>query len=48
VDLAHHVAGNLEIPTANAERGVGAILNALRMIGPRARPQFPFAPYLPT
>ncbi len=35
MDLAHHVAANLEIPTANAERGVGAILNALRMIVPR-------------
>jgi len=35
LDLAHHVAANLEIPVANAERGVGAILNALRMILPR-------------
>lgn len=35
MDLAHHVAANLEIPTANAERGVGAILNALRMVLPR-------------
>jgi len=35
MDLAHHVAANLEIPTASAERGVGAILNALRMVLPR-------------
>jgi hypothetical protein len=35
MDLAHHVAANLEIPVASAERGVGAILNALRMIVPR-------------
>ena len=35
MDLAHHVAANLEIPVASAERGVGAILNALRMILPR-------------
>lgn len=35
MDLAQHVAANLEIPTATAERGVGAILNALRMVVPR-------------
>jgi hypothetical protein len=35
MDLAQHVAANLEIPTAAAERGVGAILNALRMVLPR-------------
>jgi len=35
MDLAHHVAANLEIPAATAERGVGAILNALRMVLPR-------------
>jgi len=35
LDLAHHVALNLEIPPASAERGVGAILNALRMMLPR-------------
>jgi hypothetical protein len=33
------VAANLEIPTASAERGVGAILNALRMILPRDVPR---------
>ena len=35
MDLAHHVAANLEIPNASAERGVGAILNALRITLPR-------------
>jgi hypothetical protein len=35
MDLAQHVAANLEIPAATAERGVGAVLNALRMIIPR-------------
>lgn len=35
MDLAQHVAANLEIPRASAERGIGAIFNALRMILPR-------------
>src|SRR5574341_931201 len=35
MDLAQHVAANLEIPTSHAERGVGALLNALRMVVPR-------------
>ena len=35
MDLAQHVAANLEIPISTAERGVGAILNALRMVVPR-------------
>lgn len=35
MDLAHHVAANLEVPGAVAERGIGAILNALRMVVPR-------------
>jgi hypothetical protein len=35
MDLAQHVAANLEIPTATAERGVGAVLNAVRMVVPR-------------
>jgi len=35
MDLAQHVAANLEISTSTAERGVGAILNAVRMVVPR-------------
>lgn len=35
MDLAQHVAANLEIPSSTAERGVGAMLNALRMVVPR-------------
>jgi uncharacterized protein VcgC/VcgE DUF2780 len=35
MDLAQHVAANLEVSAAAAERGVGAILNALRMVVPR-------------
>ena len=35
MDLAQHVAANLEIPSATAERGVGAILHAVRMVVPR-------------
>lgn len=35
MDLGQHVAANLEIPASAAERGVGAILNALRMVTPR-------------
>jgi hypothetical protein len=32
MDLAQHVAANLEIPMSAAERGIGAVLNALRMV----------------
>ena len=35
MDLAQHVAANLEIPISTAERGVGAVLNAVRMVVPR-------------
>ena len=35
MNLAEHVAANLEIPAAAAEKGVGAVLNALRMVLPR-------------
>jgi hypothetical protein len=35
MDLAQHVAANLEIPASNAERGIGAVLNALRATLPR-------------
>jgi hypothetical protein len=35
MDLSQHVAANLEIPGAAAERGIGAVLNALRMVLPR-------------
>ena len=35
MDLAQHVAANLEISTSTAERGVGSILNAVRMVVPR-------------
>lgn len=32
MDLAQHVAANLEVSGSTAERGIGAILNALRMV----------------
>jgi hypothetical protein len=32
MDLAQHVAANLEVPGSVAERGIGAMLNALRMV----------------
>jgi hypothetical protein len=35
MDLARHVAANLEVSASVAERGVGAILNAVRMVVPR-------------
>jgi hypothetical protein len=35
MDLAQHVAANLEISTSTAERGVGSVLNAVRMVVPR-------------
>lgn len=35
MNLAQHVAANLEVSGSTAERGIGAILNALRMVVPR-------------
>jgi hypothetical protein len=35
MNLAQHVAANLEVSGSAAERGIGAMLNALRMVVPR-------------
>ena len=35
MDLAQHVAANLEIPESSAERGIGAVLNALHLSLPK-------------
>jgi hypothetical protein len=35
MELAQHVAANLEIPESSAERGIGAVLNALQLSLPK-------------
>ena len=35
MELSQHVAANLEIPESSAERGIGAVLNALQLSLPK-------------